>query len=37
MGPIVDSRIKLLDVGIPMFQFESEVRAVEHNFYGRAC
>ena len=31
MGPTIDSRIKLLDVGIPVFKIESEVRATEHN------
>ena len=31
MGPAVDSRIKTLDVGIPVLQTESEVRVVKHN------
>lgn len=30
MGPVVDSRIKTSDVGIPLFQIISEVRATKH-------
>ena len=31
MGPAVDSRIELLDVGILVLKIDSEVRAAEHN------
>ena len=31
MGPVVDSRIKPLDVRIPVLHIEYEVRGVEHN------
>ena len=30
-GPVVDSRIKTLDAGIPMLYIESEVKVAEHN------
>ena len=31
MGPIVDSRIEILDPGIPLFQNVFEVKAAKHN------
>jgi hypothetical protein len=31
MGPVVDSRIKPLDVGIPLLHVEYEVMGDEHN------
>ena len=31
MGSAIDSRIKISDVGIPVLQTESEVRAVVHS------
>ena len=31
MGPTVDSRIKTLDVGVPLPHTQFEVKAPEHN------
>ena len=33
MGPTIYSRIKALDVGIPLLHYEVEVIVVEHNSY----
>ena len=37
MGPAVDSRIELLDVGIPVLKIDSEVRTAEHNSSTKWC
>jgi len=37
MGPTSYLRIKTFDVGIPLFQSEFEVKAVEHNSLAKYC
>ena len=37
MDPAVDSRIKMLDAGMPLFHIGYEVRAVEHNSSVESC